>query len=310
MFQLEEQFNVTRGATRAVFSGDGSRIAVACGRKVIVRDSDGGMQDLSLQHAGPVSDVAWSPDGECLATAADDFTVCVTHVAYGPLHRLASHTAPVVAVRYNSRGNLLYSASLDESIKVWDTLSGSLLKTISAHSEAVVAVDLPRGDDADCSLLASGSHDGLIRLFDSVSGHCLRTLTYDKDWQLGKGVVPVVQVQFTRNARFLLVRTLDGALKLWDCVNGTVVRSFPWGTASSSQLTHACGQGVLYTAEQPVVLAGGETGEIHCWDAQSKQHVQELQLSAAPVISIDCWGDTMVALTLDGQCTRWRWVQV
>ncbi|SCU84758.1 LADA_0D03620g1_1 [Lachancea dasiensis] len=294
--------------TTAKLSPDGQHVALCEETDIEIYNVKGQTEvSLSTLHSRPLSDLCWSPDSQCIATASDDFTVIITHVKYGELHRLVGHTAPVTALKYTSKGNLLCSCSMDESIKIWDTLTGTLLRTLSAHSEPVVSIDIPLFDS---SILSSGSYDGLIRIFDTATGHCLKTLTYDKDWQSENGVVPISQVKFSQNGKFLLVKSLDGILKIWDFVRGKVVRTFV--SEQSKSLRYSCGMDFLYSADEtldPIVVSGTENGEIVCWDSQTKRTVQRIQGKHAdsPVMDISCNGSLMCSISLNGECNLWKW---
>lgn len=316
MFQLKCRIpTIEEGigqSTSAKFSPDGKYVAVVQGTIVIIYDpaSDSSF-NLVTSHTRPISDVCWSQDGECIATASDDFTIEIIHISYGLLHRLVGHTAPVVSLCFNSKGNLLFSSSMDESIKIWDVLNGSLMRTIAAHSELVVSIDIPTEDS---SVLSSGSYDGLIRIFDTTSGHCLKTLTYDKDWKSETGVVPISQVKFSQNAKYLLVKSLDGVVKLWDCIRGYVVRTFKIEPLELRQLQHSCGMDFLYPEDgsSPLVVSGYEKGEIYCWDSSDKRLLHLLKNEDChkghPIMSIHCSGNLMCSLSLNGECYIWEWI--
>ncbi|AET40931.1 Swd3p Ecym_7078 [Eremothecium cymbalariae DBVPG len=259
-------------------------------------------------HSGPINDICWSPDSNCIASASEDFTVEITHLEYGRLHKLMGHTAPVLSLVYNCKGNLLCSSSMDESIKEWDILTGTVLKTMSAHSDPVVSIDVPV---CDSTILSSGSYDGLIRIFDTKTGHCLKTLTYDKDWQTDDGVVPISQVKFSENGKFLLVRSLDSVVKIWDFIRGCVVRTFkiPGGCKRSK---YSCGMDFLYPEDgsiDPLVIIGSEDGSIYCWDSQSKALIQDIKChdQASPIMSISSQGSLVCTLSLNGKCNIWEW---
>lgn len=317
MFEIEFRIPITVQDDNQLccskFAPDGKSIAIGIGANVFVYS----LEDVSLaprivltQHSKPISELCWSPDGQCIATASDDFTIGITHLWYGPLHRLVSHTAPVVSLAFNGKGNLLCSSSMDESIKIWDVLNGSVMRTIAAHSESVVSVDIP---ELDSTILGSGSYDGLIRVFDMASGHCLKTLTYDKDWQSETGVVPISQVKFSQNARYLLVKSLDGIVKIWDCIRGDVVRTFKIESSQERQLQRSCGMDFLYPSDgsAPIIVSGYEDGKIYCWNSTTKKLLHLIggeTHNGKPVMNIQSHGEKMCSLALDGTCYIWKWV--
>ncbi|CAB4253664.1 similar to Saccharomyces cerevisiae YBR175W SWD3 Essential subunit of the COMPASS (Set1C) complex [Maudiozyma barnettii] len=274
---------------------------------------------IVTNHTLPISDVCWSPDGECIATASDDHTVEIVHVTmYGILHILTGHTAPVVTLCYNSKGNLLFTGSMDESVKTWDVLNGKCLRTISAHSDSVVSLTLPHCDD---SVMASGSYDGLVRIFDTQTGHCLSTLTYDKDWKHSGRVVPITQLEFSLNGKFLLVKSLDGAVKLWDCIRGVVVRTFVnrQDDNNSNDATNewrgkfSGGMAIGYidppeTHSNGIVISGDSNGYISCWDTHTKRLLQKMDTEQRnPIMDMCTVRNKLAVITRDGRCDIYKW---
>lgn len=354
MFALvkEWKLNTKDPVATAKFSPDGIRLAIVQDLNVLIyavnsknNDSAGQVDvtpliQITTSHTSPISDLVWSPDSQCIATASDDYSIEIIHYHYGHLHRLIGHTAPVTNLTYNPRGNLLYSSSMDESIKVWDVLNGTLLKTISAHSETVVSIDISKGDP---SILCSGSYDGLIRLFDSQTGHCLKTLTYDKDWKReNEGVIPIIKVEVSFNGKYILVKSLDGIIKIWDCVRGDVIRVFNSqginsnngndndnnnnGNPSEREEQEGNNTFLKYSTDcrlfypknsntDPLIISGDETGIVYCWKCNKpNESLQVLQDPEKwhkdyPILSIDTNHklDLICVLSMNGVCSIWKW---
>ncbi|MBT1135984.1 hypothetical protein JR040_35530, partial [Pseudomonas sp. PAH14] len=108
MMEVLRQIEIPGGgpSTCGVFSRDGQWLAVVRGIEVYIYETSGYQlrETLVLEHAAGVSQVCWSPDGKCIASCSDDFTVVVTHRQLGLLHRLVGHTAPVISLCYNNKG--------------------------------------------------------------------------------------------------------------------------------------------------------------------------------------------------------------
>ncbi|KAH3902240.1 Swd3p SCDLUD_002057 [Saccharomycodes ludwigii] len=302
---------------------------------------------LYTDHLEGINKIIWSPDSQCIASASDDCTIEITHIKYGKLQTLIGHTAPVITIKYSYKGNLLFSGSMDESIKIWNvsasgiysgstfTNSSSLLtapmKTISAHSDPVVVLDMP---SKDSSILASGSFDGLIRIFDTQTGNCLKTLTYDKDWAK-EGGLPIINLQFSYNGKYLLVKSMDGVLKLWDYVSGQVLRTFTCTASpdssndidmtknaakvvsneSSLNGKHCTGISFLYETNnnnKVIIIDGDDFGDLKSWDVQTQTLLDNIKSANRSydncIIDLACHKNMVFSLSLNGLLSVWKWL--
>jgi WD40 repeat protein len=74
----------------------------------------------ALGHTGPVTSVAWSPDGALLASSADDQTARVWDPQTGKLLATRRHRDGAMSVVWTADGTAILTASTDASIRLWD----------------------------------------------------------------------------------------------------------------------------------------------------------------------------------------------
>jgi len=129
-------------------------------------------------HDADVNGVAWSPDGERIATASDDGTARIWSWRGALLRELRGHGDWVDQVQFSPDGRLLASASLDRSARVWDVASGLERACLDGHGCTVKAV----GWSPDGGLLATAAYDKQIRVFERGSWTQVASLRDARMW--------------------------------------------------------------------------------------------------------------------------------
>lgn len=86
------------------------------------------------EHTGRVWAVAFSPDGNTLASGSFDTTVRLWDVHTGQCRNiLHGHTSWIRSVAFSPDGGTLASGSEDETINLWDVKKGERLKTLRSN---------------------------------------------------------------------------------------------------------------------------------------------------------------------------------
>ena len=76
------------------------------------------------------------------------------------------HTGSVNALALSPDGRFLVSGSEDVTLKIWDTATGNVLRTLSGHDQPVLAAAI----SPDGRQVASGGADPTVRVWDAVTG--------------------------------------------------------------------------------------------------------------------------------------------
>ncbi|MGB4267669.1 MAG: PDZ domain-containing protein, partial [Spirochaetota bacterium] len=119
------------------------------------------------RHDDDVLSVAFSPNGELLASGSLDNTVKLWNIIDKTcIATLKGHEKDVKSVAFSPDGKLLASGSRDKTIKLWNVAGKTCIATLAGHEEEVYSVAF----SPDGKLLASGSADNTIKLWERVVG--------------------------------------------------------------------------------------------------------------------------------------------
>lgn len=130
-------------------------------------DAATGVQKYALTgHTDWVEDIAFSSDGERLASASGDATIRVWDSATGThTQTFTGHTGGVNSLAFSPDGRTLASGSVDKSIRLWDVPTGTHKRTLTGHRGSVVSVAF----SPDGSEMGSGCADGVAIIWDTMT---------------------------------------------------------------------------------------------------------------------------------------------
>lgn len=152
-------------------------------------------------HSRGVSSVAFSPDGQSLASAAND-GVMVWNVRSGECIRTFGQRS-VMGLAFSPDGKTLAAAGF-RSVRLWSLASGAEMNVLQGHISQVRQVAFHRNGGR----LASAGDDGTVKIWDVPTGQEVLTLRGHK--------APVCDVAFSPDGRQLVSASRDGTVRIWD----------------------------------------------------------------------------------------------
>lgn len=214
-------------------------------------------------HATVVQSVAFSADGQILASGCWDKTINLWDVATGNLmHTLTGHSFGITAVAFvpqpdtsspgseteaeTTEGPMLVSADYDGGIKLWRSTSGQLVRTFAADRYPIFALAV----SPDGKVLVAGNGNGTIKSWKLPSGRYLTSFGGHTD--------AVTTLSISPDGQTLASGSRDKTIKLWDLSTGNLIQTLS-GETVDSILTLA------FTPDGQTLVSGDQEGMIQVW---------------------------------------------
>jgi WD40 repeat protein len=265
----------------ATFAPDGKQLVTTGedGRAIVWSfDSAEARADLRLAarkvflgHQGPVFTAAISPDGKQIASGGYDKRVLVWQpeliaevdlrtlvatsqpLAPQPARALEGHTGPVRTIRFSGGGEYVISGGDDNTLRVWDSLTGRPHAQLRGHSRPVQACAV----SPDGRQLLSGGQEGEVKLWDLVDYR-----QAPQGLSLAGHADSVLAAAFSRDGSRLITAGGDHAARVFDAATGQCSATLREGH------DFLASRAIYFDGGRRLITAGGDR-TVRIWDAAS-----------------------------------------
>ncbi len=213
------------------------------------------------KHTGDVYAVAWSPNGQYIASGSADTTVQVWNTSTGDtLSTYRGHAGllnTVYSVAWSPHGQWIASAGADKTVQVWDAGTTKRATLYQAHTARVLSVAWSPDDVS----LASGGADKTVQVWDAFSG---------KPVQNYQGHVDTVYtVTWSPDGKIIASGSADRTVQVWDAVTGRRLLLYQKHTAAIHTLA--------WSPDGKYLASAGADRTVQVWEALTGKQVYVYQ---------------------------------
>ncbi|QDL15876.1 hypothetical protein DP113_17850 [Brasilonema octagenarum UFV-E1] len=169
---------------------------------------------------------------------------------------LGGHTDSVNGTSFSPDGKILATASDDNTVKLWDTATGQVIKTLSGHRDSVNGTSF----SPDGKILATTSRDMTVKLWDTATLKEIKTLSGHTN--------QVNRVSFSPDGKILATASDDNTVKLWGTATGQVIKTLSGHTDSV--------YGTSFSPDGKMLASASGDKTVKLWDTATGQVIKTL----------------------------------
>jgi cytochrome c len=178
------------------------------------------------------------------------------------IEQLTAHGGPVKGLAISKNNKYMASASFDYSVVLWKLNPIEENNTLIGHDAAVNTVKFSPREN----ILASGGDDNKLLLWPLK--YPLKKDNEIEPFILGKHKGKIVDLDFSRNGKYLLSASWDGSVGIWDIKKRKNIKFLKGHKGPVYS--------VKYSKDNKYIYSSGYDGEIKMWEAKNGNYIRPL----------------------------------
>ena len=242
-------------------------------------------------HIKTVTSVDISPNGNVFATGSldynnysikswtfennDDLDISI-------LRNIKTSQWPINTIHFHPDGKSLVSGGRDFKINIWNLENGTLINTLTNHSQAITSIAITK----DGQKLISGSHD--------------RKIVVDSEFNLEGNTTPVHSLAISPDNKTLFSGSNDGEIKVWNLDNGELIDTLTEHEDAVFSL--------VLSPDGQTLFSGSKDKTIKIWNVNQLKVAGTLErhTDAITSIAISPDGKKLLSASMDKSIKLWE----
>jgi WD40 repeat protein len=276
------------------YSPDGNTLAVSAGDQVYIYDASTLAMKANLSPGAWANRLAFHPTAPLIALAVRDGSIQFWETGKGTLVcQFTAHNKGANSLAFHPDGSMLATTGTDITSRLWD------ISSVAPGGCNVSEIGRLIGESYSSPEVMFSPDGKLMALVDRTNVR-LRISTTRKLIALLKGDLPIFDISFSPDGRWLAVAEHQDTVALWDISEPTKPVLFDLTPMGSNPKTHIWR--VACSPDSRLIAAGASDGSINVWDISTMRLVSNHQLPrAVTALAFSPDGKQLAAGGLDAQ---------
>lgn len=187
------------------FSRDGKLVFAGCYNGCTKLWDAKGTEVKVFKQNEKITCAAFSPTSDIIATGSDERIVKLFDFT-GKLLKTIDVGSQVNSVAFNKDGNSIVTGNYNGLTQIWDVSTGQPIETLGRPGDEIISVATSK----DGKYISSGSNNGSVILWNNSTSESINLTGHS---------TKVMSVNFSPDSKWLITASMDGTMKVWDCIN-------------------------------------------------------------------------------------------
>ena len=214
-------------------------------------------------------------------------SVALSKTENRPPINLGNHTNTVTMAAFSPNDQLAVTASLDKTVRIWQTIDGKELFILKGHQDSVMSAEF----SPDGKQILSSSLDKTACIWQVSDGSLVTTL---------KGHTDALKAAiFSPNGKLVVTASYDSTAKIWNSTSGELITTL---VGHRGSIYSAC-----FSPDGKLVATAGVDNTAKIWNSTSGELITTLTSHQASVLSVIFSPDSKLLLTSSADGTGKLW---